>query len=107
MRRRLPTKGGETMGGSSGRGELSSARRSAEMISDGCTYANGKVFVKCVGEPLLPSAQAWGPRAQGPPVAAPGTGNRHIDLFCYLWPGQALIMQLHDLISGGGMCGRT
>jgi hypothetical protein len=35
------------------------------------------------------------------------TGNRHIDLFCYLIPGQALIVQLNDLLCGGGMCRRT
>ena len=61
------------------------------MISDGCSDANCKVLVKCVGEHLLPSAQAgwiWRP---GPPVAAPDTGDRHIDLFCHVAPGQALV----------------
>jgi hypothetical protein len=59
------------------------------MISDGCLYAYRKVLVKGVCENLLPSAQSvrlWRP---GPTVATPGTGNRHIDLCCYLIPGQA------------------
>jgi hypothetical protein len=29
------------------------------MIGDGCSNTNGKVLVKCVGENLLPTAQAW------------------------------------------------
>jgi hypothetical protein len=59
MRRRLPTKGGETMGGSLRSGELSSAWRSTEMISDGCPDTNCKVLLKCIGENLLPLAQRW------------------------------------------------
>jgi hypothetical protein len=43
----------------------------------------------------------------GLPVAAPGTGNSHIDLFCHLIPGQALVTQLQNLICGGGMSRRT
>ena len=101
------TEGGETVGGSSCSSQLSPGGRSAEMISDGRSDANRKVLIKCVGENLLPTAQAWGLWRPGPPVAAPGTGNRHIDLLCYLWPGQALITKLKDLLCGGGMSGRT
>ena len=67
------TEGGETVGGSSGSGELSSGGRSTEMISDGCADANRKVLVERVGENLLPTAQAWGlwrPRPSG-------SGSRH------------------------------
>ena len=101
------TEGGETVGGSSCGSELSPGGGSAEMISDGCSDANRKVLVKGVGENLLPTAQAWGLWRPGPPVAAPGTGNSHIDLFCHLSPGQALVTQLQDLLCGGGMSGRT
>ena len=101
------TESGETVGGSSGSSQLSPGGGSTEMISDGCTDANRKVLVKRVGEHLLPTAQAWGLWRPGPPVAAPGTGNRHIDLFCHLIPGQALVTQLQDLLRGGGMSGRT
>jgi hypothetical protein len=54
------------------------------MISDDSSYANCKVLVKCVGEHLLPTAQARGLGRPGLPVAAPGTANRHIDLHRYL-----------------------
>ena len=101
------TEGGETVGGSSCGSQLSPGGGSAEMISDGCSDANRKVLVKGVGENLLPTAQAWGLWRPGPPVAAPGTGNRHIDLLCYLRPGQALVTQLKDLLCGGGMSGST
>ena len=101
------TEGGETVGRSSGSGQLSPGRSSTEMISDRRTDANRKVLIKGVGEHLLPTAQAWRLWRPGPPVAAPGTGNRHIDLFCYLIPGQALVTKLHDLLRGGGMSGRT
>jgi hypothetical protein len=77
------------------------------MISDGCPDANGKVLVKCVGKNPLPLAQRWGLWRPGSPVAAPGTGNRHIDLLCYLGPGQALVTHLEDLLSGCGMRERT
>ena len=77
------------------------------MISDGCPDANRKVLVKGVGENLLPTAQAWGLRRQGPPVAAPGTGNSHADLLCYLRPGQALVAKLKDLLRGSRMSGST
>jgi hypothetical protein len=73
------------------------------MISDRCTNADGKVLIKCVVEYLLPSAQSgwlWRP---GPPVAAPGTGNGHINLFGHLIPGQALVAKFQDLLCGGGM----
>jgi hypothetical protein len=77
------------------------------MISDRCTNANCKVLVKGVDENLLPTAQAWGLGRPGPPVAAPGTGNRHIDLLCYLWPGQALVPELHDLLCRRGVSRRS
>jgi hypothetical protein len=51
-----PTEGGETMGGSSSSIQLSSGRGSVQMISDGCSDADGKVLVKCVAEHLLPTA---------------------------------------------------
>ena len=62
-----------------------------------------------VGARRAPAAngQAWLIWRPGPPVAAPGTGNRHIDLFCHLCPGHALITQLEDLLCGGGMRGST
>ena len=101
------TEGGETAGGSSRGGELSPGGGSAEMISDGCPYANRKVLVKGVGEYLLPTAQAWGLWWPGPPVAAPCTRDSHIDLFCHLIPCEALITKLQDLLCGGGMCRRA
>ena len=79
------------MGGSSCGSQLSPGGGSIEMISDRCLDANGKVLVKRVGEHPLPTTQAWGLWRPGPPVAAPGAGDRHIDLLCYLWPGQALV----------------
>ncbi|HEX5384745.1 MAG TPA: hypothetical protein VFW54_08900, partial [Propionibacteriaceae bacterium] len=57
------------------------------MISDRCTDANRKVLIKGVGEHLLPTAQARQIGWPSPPVAAPGTGNRHLQLFCHLIPG--------------------
>jgi hypothetical protein len=101
------TQRGETVGGSSCGGQLSSGRGPTKMISDGCAYANGKVLIKCLGEHLLPTAQTWRFGWQGSLVAAPGTGNSHIDLLCYLWPGQALITQLEDLLRGSWMSVRT
>jgi hypothetical protein len=78
------TEGGETVGASSGGVELSPGRSSTEMISDRRPDTNRKVLVKGVAENLLPTAQAWGPWRPGPPLAAPGAGNRHIDLLCDL-----------------------
>jgi hypothetical protein len=97
--------GGETMGGSS-RGELSSSGRSTEMINDGRSDADRQVLIKGVGKHLLPTAQACRLRRPGPAVAAPDTGNRHIDLFCDLGPAQVLIAKLQDPIRGGAVCGR-
>jgi hypothetical protein len=102
-----PAEGRETVGCSSCRGELRSGGGSTKMISDGCPYANRKVLVQRVGKHLLPTAQAWRLGWPGLPVAAPGTGNRHIDLTCYLIPGQASVAQLQDLLCGGGMRWRT
>ena len=48
--------GGETVGGSSCGGELSTGGGSTKVIGNGCSYANGKVSVEGVGEHLLPSA---------------------------------------------------
>jgi hypothetical protein len=101
------TKGGETVGGSSGSGELSPGWGSTKMICDGCSYANGKVLVQRVGKHPLPTAQTWRLCWPGLAVAAPGTGDRHIDLLCHLTPGQALATQLPDLLCGGGMSRRT
>jgi hypothetical protein len=95
------TEGSKAVGSPSGGSQLSSGRGSTEMISDRRPDTNRKVLVKGVSEHLLPTAQAWGPRRSGPPVAAPGTRNRHIDLLCYLWPGQALVTQLQDLLCRG------
>jgi hypothetical protein len=41
-----------------------------------------------------------GTSAAGLLVAAPGTGNRHVGLFCHLRPGQTSVTQLHDLLRG-------
>jgi hypothetical protein len=101
------TEGGETVGGSSCGGELSTCGGSTEMISDGRSDADRKMLINCIGENLLPSAQAWKLRRPGPPVAAPGTGNSHADLLCYLIPGQASVTQLPDPLCGGRMSGRT
>jgi hypothetical protein len=97
------TEGGETVGGSSCGGEFGSGGGSTKMINDSCSYANGKVLVQRISEHLLPTAQAsrlWRP---GLPVPAPGPGNRHVDLLGHLSPGQALVAQLQDLLSGGGI----
>jgi hypothetical protein len=101
------TLGGESVGGSSCGGQLSPGGRSTEMISDGCSYANRKVLIEGVGENLLPTAQAWGLWRPAPPVAAPGTGNRHIDLLGHLIPVQALVTQLKDPLCGGGVSQRA
>jgi len=69
----------------------------------GCSDANRKVLIKCVGENLLPAAQTCGLWRLSPLVAAPGTKNRHVDLFRHFIPGQALITKLHDLLCGGGV----
>jgi hypothetical protein len=63
------------------------------MISDGRSDTDRNVLIKRVGEHLLPTAQARRLRWPGPTVAAPGTGNSHIHLFCYLIPGEALVVQ--------------
>ena len=77
------------------------------MISDGWTDTNRRVLVKRIGENLLPTAQARGLWWACPPVAAPGTGNGHIDLLGHLAPGQALVTQLQDLLGGGGVSRRA
>jgi len=64
------------------------------------------VLIKSINEHLLPTTQMWGPRRPRPLVAAPDTGNRHIDLLCYFIPGEALITKLQDLLCGGGMSRR-
>jgi hypothetical protein len=99
------TKGGETVGRSSGSSQLNPGRGSAEMIGNGRSDADRKMLIKRVGQHLLPTAQARGLGWPGPPIAAPYTGNRHIDLFGHLTPGQALITQFHDLLCGCRMCG--
>jgi hypothetical protein len=99
--------GGKTVGGSSCRCELSTSWGSAEMISDGCAYANRKVLVKGINEDLLPTAQARGLWWPGPPVAAPRTRDSHIAPFGHLIPGQAMVAKLEDLFCGGRMWGRT
>jgi hypothetical protein len=92
------TEGRETVGGSSGSRQLGPGGGSTEVISNGCPDASRKVLIEGVGENLLPTAQAWGLWPPGPLVAAPSTRDSHIDLLCYLWPGQALVTQLHDLL---------
>jgi hypothetical protein len=101
------TQRGETVGESTCGGQLSPGGGSTEMISDRRTDADREILVKGVGENLLPTSQAWGLWRPGPPVAAPGTGNRHTDLFCHLIPGQAVITQLQDLLCGSGMSRST
>jgi hypothetical protein len=93
------TYGGETVGGSSGSGELSTGRRSAEMITNGRSDTNRKVLIKRRGEHLLPTAQACGlgghclrQRLQTPEAV------RYRSV-CYLPPGQASITQLHRRLS--------
>jgi hypothetical protein len=93
------------MGGSSSSIEFSPGGGWAEMISDRCPDANRKVLVKRVGKHLLPSAESGWLGWPGPSVATPRTGISHVDLFCYLSPGQALVTQLQDLLGGGGMSG--
>jgi hypothetical protein len=63
----------------------------------------------CLAHRRVPAAigsglEAW---AVWPPVAAPGTGNGHIDLLCHLSPGKALVTQLEGLLGRGGMRRRT
>jgi hypothetical protein len=99
--------GGETVGCASSGGELRTGGSSAEMISDGCADADRKMLIKGVGQNLLPTARRWRLWRPGPPVAAPCTGDRHIDLFGHLSPGQASVAQLQDLLCGGGMTWRT
>jgi hypothetical protein len=101
------TESRETVGGSSSSGELSSGGGSTKMISDCRLDGNRKVLLKRVGVHLLLTAQVWRLGWPGSPVAAPGTGNRHVDLFRHLVPGQALVAQLQDLLCGGGMSGRA
>ena len=48
------------MGCSSRGSEFSTSRGSAEMISDRCTNANGKILIKRVGEHLLPDGPSMG-----------------------------------------------
>ena len=55
------------------------------------------------GQNLLPTAQAWRVWRPGPAVPAPGTGNRHINLFGHLIPGQALVPKLQDLLCASRM----
>jgi hypothetical protein len=40
----------------------------------------------------------WRP---GLPSQTPASRNRHIDLFCHLTPGHALVTELQDLLGGG------
>jgi hypothetical protein len=96
---------GQTVGGSSCSGQFGPGRAPAEMISDGCAYANGEVLIKGVGEHLLPTAQSCAVWWLSLTVAAPGTRASHAYVFCDLRPGQASVTQLQDLIGGGGMSG--
>jgi hypothetical protein len=98
---------GETVCGSSCGSQLSPGGLSAEMISDRRPDTNRKVLVQGVGENLLPSAQSGRLYRPGPSVAAPGTGNRHIDPFGHLIPGQALVTEIQDPLCGGRVSGRT
>jgi hypothetical protein len=107
MEHRGTTESSKAVGGPSGSSQLSPGGRPAEMISYGRTNANRKVLIKCLGENLLPTAQTWLFGWQGSLVAAPGTGNSHIDLLCYLGPGQAMVAKLKDLLRGTRMSGGT
>jgi hypothetical protein len=87
---------------------ISRAAHSLAVLGNRRSDTNRKVLVKGVGENLPSCGGELSPAASGPsvaawvaglPVAAPGTGHRHIDLFCYLRPGQALVAQLQDLLS--------
>jgi hypothetical protein len=99
------TEGGEAVGSAASGGQLSTAGRSAEMISDGRSDADREMLVKRVGEHLLPAAESGRLRRPGPAVAAPCAGDRHADLLGHLIPGQALVTQLQDLLCGGWMSG--
>jgi hypothetical protein len=101
------TECGQTVCGSSCGGELSPGRGSAKMISDGRSDANRKVLIKRVGKNQLPTAQASGTWRPGLPVAAPCTGNGHIDLLGHRIPGQALVTEFQDLLCGGGVSRRA
>jgi len=58
------TESGETVGGSSCRGQLSAGGGSTKMISDGCPDTNGKVLIKGIGKNLLPNCAGFGERAR-------------------------------------------
>jgi hypothetical protein len=95
------TQSGQTVGGSSGSGELGSGWGSTEMISNGCTDPNGKVLIKRISKHLLSALLAGlsgsGSRHRTPsyrPVVPPHSRSGH---------GQ----QLHDLLCGSGMRRRT
>jgi hypothetical protein len=88
------TEGSETVGWLLGRHLAQLVWGSTEMIGDGCSDANGKVLVKCVGENLLPTAQTCGLWRPGLPIAAPCARNSHIGLLCHLIPGEALVTEL-------------
>jgi hypothetical protein len=68
------------------------------MISNGGPDTNGKILIKRVCENLLPTAQAWGLRRPGLPVATPCTRASHIYLFCDFGPAQVLVTEIQDLL---------
>jgi hypothetical protein len=75
------------------------------MISNCCTDTNRQILFKSLGENLLPAAQACWLSWTGSAVAAPGTRNRHINLFGHLIPGQPLVTKFQDLLCRDGMSG--
>jgi hypothetical protein len=60
------TEGGEAVGSAASGGQLSTAGRSAEMISDGRSDGDREMLVKRVGEHLLPAAESGRLRRPGP-----------------------------------------
>jgi hypothetical protein len=85
------TQGTKTVGGSPGSRQLSTSGRSSEMISDGARtpmarFSSSASVRTCCQRPN-PRRLRW----SSSPIAAPGTGTSHIDLFCNLIPGQALV----------------
>jgi hypothetical protein len=92
---------GETVGGSSSSSQLSPSRGSTEMISDGCTDANGQVPIKGVSENPLPTAGTYGLWRPCLLVATPCTRASHACLFCDFCPAQVLVTKLQNLLCGG------
>jgi hypothetical protein len=95
------TEGGETVGRSLCGSQLSPGGRSTEMIGDRRPDTNRRFSSRASARTCCQRPKRGDSGGRGPPVAAPGTGNRHVDLRCFLWPGQALVTEFQDLLCGG------